>query len=54
MIKIKKEFAQLPPFICMTEEINLSLLHILKNAFDAVSDDGWVLVENIYSNNRQW
>lgn len=44
-IRFEKKYSKIPALECVPKEINQCLLHLLKNAVDAVSPDGTIVIE---------
>jgi signal transduction histidine kinase len=51
-IRFEKDFTEIPPLPCTPNEINQSLLHLLKNALDAVAPGGVVSIQTAYDQEK--
>lgn len=52
-IRFKKNLAPVPSLKCIPNEINQCLLHLLKNAVDAVGNDGIIIIQTAYDQDKQ-
>lgn len=52
-IRFVKHLAEIPLLRCIPNEINQCLLHLLRNAFDAVGDNGIINIQTAFDQARQ-
>ncbi len=52
-VRLEKKYGTLPPFECTANEIHQCLLHLFKNAIDAVEEDGLITIETSYDEEKQ-